>query len=204
MSVDLPAYGPTAAAANHQLLVELLELKAGLKTLAHMAAKPDRFRRAQMALEFDGRFATCIGPGVAFSMNAQGDWPGRATFAASLMLSLHRVPPTRTPVAIRTDTQRIHIDTMSVPCTWQPAEIEEGASFVDLPEPMDRLHMLEMLARYSKDALYRQGFQNHIKPAKAWRYRKIVDALEHLAELGVTYDDLAHVVEEAIKRNARA
>jgi hypothetical protein len=193
----------SAAEATHQLLVPLVEFRSGLKTLQHMAEKPARFRRAQMALEFDGRFATCIGPGVAFSMNAQGDWPGRATFAASLMLSLHKVPPGGTPVAIRTDTRRIQIDTMSVPCNWQPAEIEEGASFVDLPEPMDRLHMLEMLGRYSKDELYRQGFRNHIRRAKTWRYRKIVDALEHLAELGVTYDDLAHVVEEALKRNAK-
>jgi hypothetical protein len=93
--------------AAHQLLVALPEFKAALKTLKPMADKPQRFRRGEMALEFDGRFATFVGPGVAFSVNALGDWPGRATFSAGLLLSLCQVPPTAREVTIRTDTRRI-------------------------------------------------------------------------------------------------
>jgi hypothetical protein len=187
----------------HQLLVALPEFKTGLKALKPMADKAGRFRKAEMALEFDGRYATFVGPGVVFSVNALGEWPGRATFSAGLLLSLCQVPPTARDVTIRTDTRRIWVDTLSMPCTWQAAVIEDGAEFVGLPQPMDHAHMLQMLHAYSKDELYKQGFQKHIKRAKAWRYRCIVTALASLAPLGVTYDDLAHVVEMALKRGVK-
>lgn len=184
----------------NQLLIPLVEFKSCLKSLNQVAAKPARYRAAKVSMEFDGRFVTLICPGVVLNMNGEGDWQGRATFSINLLLAFVRVPPTSATVQIRTDTKRILIETTSMECAWQSAMFEDADSFLSLPEPMDQLHMLQMLAKYSKDELYTQGFQAHIKHANAWRYVRITKALEHLAELGVTYDDLAHLVKESLAR----
>lgn len=168
-----------------------------------LGGKGTKLRASKASLEFDGRFATVVCPGHAVSFNASGVWPGRATFSLNLIRAMLLSPPSSDALLIRTDTRRLTIGTTGVECSWQKAIIEDGDNYFSLPEPTDHLHMLQMLERYGRSPLYQQGFQRHLRSAKAWRLRRIHSALEHLADLGVTFDDLAHLVDEAIQREVR-
>lgn len=187
----------------HQLACTVGEFSTAINSFRLMAQKPAKFRSAKVSLEFDGRFASLVCPGHAVSFNAAGLWPGRATFSANLIIALIRSPPTGEHLEISTDTKRITVGSTSMACTWQKAIIEDGDSYFSLPEPIDHLHMLQMLERYGRDSLYQQGFQRMIRNAKAWRIKRITTALESLAEFGVTFDDLAHLVSESIKRGTQ-
>ena len=189
--------------STYQLQIALPELKACLSDLKPLLRSAKKFRAAEVSMEFDGMYLTMTCPGYATTFNASGEWPGRASFSFNLLLGLIQVPPTNKVITIRCDTKKIWIDTRAIACKWQAAMIEDGEKFFSLPQPEDHLHTLQMLAKFSKDALYAQGYQRHLKNAKAWRTARIIRALETLSEFGVTYDELAHFVDQVIASNAK-
>ena len=136
-------------------------------------------------------------------MNAVGEWPGRCTFPANLLFGFLSIPTKSNPIIVKCDTQQIRIDGTATGCSWQKAIIDDMENFVSLPEPIDHLDMLKMLEKYSKDSLYAQGFHRNIRSAKAWRTKLINEALDPLSQLGVNFDDLAHLVQETLVRESR-
>lgn len=185
------------------MTVARAEFVQALKVFAKLAKSASRFRAAQFTLAPAQGGIELIGPGVATTMQAEGYWPGRATFSSSIVLSNLKAPPDGTLIVIRSDKARVWFSGMSVPCVWQdlgPMEVDEA---VGLEKPTDHLDALEMEARHSDAVLITQGHSKELLASRDWRKRRILDALSALAEFGVTYDDLVEIVARAIRRRAK-
>ena len=186
-----------------KVTVAQAEFVRALRVFANLARSPAKFRAAQFTLAPTEGGLELIGPGSATVVVAEGTWLGRASFSASIVFSNLKVPPAGAFVVIWTDTERLWMGKMSVPCVWKPLGAVRSDENVGLDKPADHLHTLELEAQCSDAVLIAQGHTKELFAARGWRKQRILDALRPLAELGVNYDDLVHLVARAISRRGK-
>lgn len=151
----------------------------------------------EAVLSFDGERLCIKLAGMGVAPAAQGCWPGQARVGASVMLALANVPPAGEVIKFRIADGELRVGTTIAACAWQT----ERSDPIVLAENASRAEILSLPLRYETAEVEASGYAETLKEAETWRSAQIGLALDSLATLGVTREDLAAVVGEALQRS---
>jgi hypothetical protein len=99
--------------------VDRTEFLRALKIL-DKSLKSKRYPEAIIAFK-EGMLSIDI-PGMGTTVPAEGVWSGQALAPSILIRALATKLPAGDPLSLRVEGGKIHIGSLSVPCSWQPAE----------------------------------------------------------------------------------
>ena len=108
---------PTLEVAKHELddawrRVAILARDVRKRTLDASEAVLS-FRDGRLEIHVSGNFR-------AVSVPARGMWPGQARVPGQFIVGVAKVPPAGDPVTFRVVGDRLHVQSISVGCQWQP------------------------------------------------------------------------------------
>lgn len=153
-----------------------------------------RRNMGEVVLAFaDGTLSLRVG-GAELRLPASGRWPGEARASASWMAQLAKVPPTKDPVVIQVKNGRLQVAMLSVSCHWQRIE----SAVLELPLNATLIDTLRLALQHDTAALESSGMSGSVLDAQRAAARCIDKAMEHLAPLGVSRQDVVALLVRTI------
>jgi hypothetical protein len=171
--------------------VDRQELESVLKSLGRIL-KGTPHDRASIAYEGGHLVMQC--GGAAMSTPAEGDWAGRALLRGQALLGISSLFPAEEIVRLEVDQGKIRIGSLGLPCEWSA----RSAPSVEIPLNPPLPYLLAIERQFSARDIRDSGLERIIEEAVETRDQLILRAAEALAELGVSREALADLVNSTL------
>lgn len=176
-----------------QILISREDFHNGLRTLkiALSGKHPP-----EVIMQYKDGFLFIRAGGSSFHIPAEGKWNRQARLNAKAITLLTNNLPEINPLPLTEMEDLLGIGNFRLKCHWE----KPAAKLISIPINASLVHVLGLWQRYDQEEIERSGLEPTFWAADKERVRRIAAALEHLAPLGVTDEDLKTLVDEAIKR----
>lgn len=176
-----------------KILVPLNEFRQGLKSLkVALSGK----RPPDVVFYCSDGFLFVKAGGSYFKIPASGQWELQARVKGKAISLLSNSFQEDDPLPLTQFDDKLGIGNLRLGCHWE----KSSTQIISLPINASLIHLLRLWQRYSEDEIEKSGLKTQFLDADQERVRRINSALQQLAPLGVTEEDLTTLVDEAIKR----
>lgn len=138
--------------------------------------------------------------GSKVEINGDGLLVGQARLSGKLVHRLRLVIPDTDEIVISRRPKFLSIGQSRFSCIWEDPEVRN----IHIPVNASLGHVLGIWQRYTDEEIDKSGLRLKFEAANREREQRINKALDSLAPLGVTHEDLVILVDEAIIRLNRA
>jgi hypothetical protein len=134
--------------------------------------------------------------GSKVEIDGDGLLVGQARLSGKMVRGLRLVIPDEEEIIISQQQEYLTIGRSRFSCTWEEPE----SRMIRIPNNASLGHVLGIGQRYTKKEIEKSGLRTKFEAANREREQRINKALDSLAPLGVTHEDLVALVNEAINR----
>ena len=178
---------------NLEMIVNRSELLQAFKTL-QIAAREKNPPELVIQAE-PGLLVMRVGESKS-SIPGRGSISGRACIGGVLVKILPKMMPNTPEIAIRQEGSRIAFGKIQIGCRWEIPQADE----FDLPIHADWLEVLCLGRKSSMREIEVSGYKQQYEAVTQERDRRILRAFEVLAPFGLSKEELANLVEQAVTR----
>jgi hypothetical protein len=171
--------------------VDSKELANAWKTLRRTTSS--KHRGELLVSHSDGELVFDLG-GAAIGVEADGTWSGQARLDSAHVFRLLLHLPKQGTLAVFREGDRIRFGTIAFPCSWDT----QPSTGLSLPMNPTGTEILWVSYVWSRPDMESAGLLPLVEKAERDRDARIGRAVETLAPLGVSEEDLAELVKRCI------
>lgn len=165
------------------------------EALSTIRRTTDKAERGEAIMTFEDEALVVHCGGASARAGAEGEWPGRLRVSSSALLGLGEVLPEENPLPVQVTGDKLRIGSVSISCTWDETERE----LVAIPMNANLLRLLQVDQQYPDDVLEGSGLAMKIEEARQHSESLLDEAVETLAPLGITREDLVELLQSRLE-----